>query len=172
MRVTADDVATVVTDWFATGGGYDTLGYTGGAKAQSGPPLSDGETAPPLPTAEHEAIRTFLAGLAMGGLLGRAVLPGNAEEQGHLARIAGVHLMESDRKLVDLKASLGAFEGQADRARSEVMAESEALEIARIELIGIDPYEAAVGLQSAETQLQTLYAVTARLSRLSLVGYL
>ncbi|NNE79808.1 MAG: hypothetical protein HKN18_05995 [Silicimonas sp.] len=170
--VSANDVVTVVSTWFAVGGGYDTLGYIGGAQATAGPRLSDGETAPPPITADHEAVRSYLAALAMGGLLGRDVLPGNTEEQGMLAREAGLHLIDADDQLVDLKASLGSIQGQVQRARSEVMAETEGLEIARTGLLGVDPYEAAVELQSAESQLQSLYTITARLSRLSLTGYL
>ena len=170
--VTAVDVATVVEDWFAVGGGYDTIGYIGGPASQSRLQLSEGEVAAPLPTAEDESIRDFLAGLAMGSLLAREVLPGEPSEQGALARIAGLRLFEADANVVDLQARIGAAEGQVNRARVEVLAESQALQLARTELIGVDPYETAVELQSAETQLQTLYSVTARLSRLSLTGYL
>ena len=170
--VTAADVATVVETWFAPGGGYDTIGYTGGAASQGRLQLSEGEVATPLPTAEDDAIRDYLSGLAMGSLLARNVLPSDPVEQGTLARLAGLRLFEADASIVDLQARIGAAEGQVNRARVEVMAESESLQIARSELIGVDPYETAVELQSAETQLQTLYSVTARLSRLSLTGYL
>lgn len=170
--VTAADVATVVETWFATGGGYDTVGYVGGAAIQSPLQLSESEVTSALPTAEDDAIRDFLSGLALGSLLARNVLPADPVEQGALARLAGLRLFEADARIVDLQARIGAAEGQVSRARAEVMAESEALQLARTELIGVDPYEAAVELQSAETQLQTLYSVTARLSRLSLTGYL
>ena len=170
--VTALDVSNVVNTWFAVGGGYDTVGYVGGTASQNRLQLSEGEVANPLPNAEEEALRNYLSGLAMGGLLARDVLPTDPVEQGALAQLAGLKLFEADAEIVDLQARIGAAEGQIDRARTEVLAESEALQLARTELIGIDPYEAAVELQSAETQLQTLYSVTARLSRLSLTGYL
>ena len=170
--ITAADVATVVETWFAPGGGYDTIGYIGGAASTGRLQLSEGEVATSLPNAEEDAIRDYLSGLAMGSLLARNVLPSDPVEQGALARLAGLRLFEADASIVDLQARIGASEGQVSRARAEVMAESEALQIARTELIGVDPYETAVELQSAETQLQTLYSVTARLSRLSLTGYL
>ncbi len=170
--VTAADVATVVETWFASGGGYDTVGYIGGVASQTRLQLSEGEVTTPLPTAEDDAIRNYLSGLAMGSLLARNVLSTDPVEQGALAQLAGLKLFEADANIVDLQARIGAAEGQVSRARAEVLAESEALQIARTELIGVDPYETAVELQSAETQLQTLYSVTARLSRLSLTGYL
>ena len=170
--VTADAVVQVVTDFFAAGGGYDSVGYLGGASAESGPQLSDGEVGVAPVTARDDGIRTYLAGFAMAGLLGRDVLSGNTQEQGRLARLSGEHLHSATTRLVDLQARIGASESQIDRARSEVMAESEGLRIARTELIGADPYETAINLQMAETQLQTLYTLTARLSRLSLTDYL
>ena len=170
--VTADDVAQVVDDWFAAGGGYDTVGYIGGAQATSGPRLSDGEVATSSITAEDDSIRGFLSGLAMSSLLARNVLPGDTVERGNLAHLSGLTLIEAGDGIVDLQAQIGASEGQLSRARAEVMAESEALDLARTELISVDPYETAVELQSAETQLQTLYSITARLSGLSLTRYL
>ncbi len=170
--ITAEDVATVVNDWFAVGGGYDTLGYVGGAAESSGPRISEGEISSSSPTADEDAFRSFLAALATGALIGRGVLSTETVEQGRLARIAGLSLFEADANLVNLQARIGSSEGQIDRARSEVLAESGALQLARTELIGVDPFETAVELQSAEIQLQTLYSITARLSRLSLTGYL
>lgn len=170
--VTASDVAAVVEGWFGTGGGFDTIGYVGGAPAGSGPQLSEGETAPASPTGDHDSLRSFLAGLATGALLGRNALTGDTVEQGRLARTSGEAIFRSDSELVNLMAEIGTSEGQLDRARSEVFAEAGSLEIARSELIGVDPYDAAVNLESAETQLQTLYTITARLSRLSLAEFL
>ncbi len=170
--VTATAVAQVVTDFFAVGGGYDTVGYLGGAVAASGPQLSDGEVAGALVTAQDEGVRDYLAGFAMAGLLGRGVLSGDTGEQGRLARLSGEHLHRATSGLVDLQARIGTAEGQIARAKAEVMAESEGLRIARTKLIGADPYETAVDLQMAETQLRTLYTITARLSRLSLTDYL
>lgn len=170
--ITADEVAQVVSDWFATGGGYDTVGYIGGPQDSSGPRLSDGEVATSLITADDDAIRGFLSGLAMSSLLARDVLSGDTVERGNLARLSGLNLIEAGDAIIDLQAEVGASEGQLGRARVEVMAESEALELARTNLISVDPYETAVELQSAEVQLQTLYSITARLSRLSLTGYL
>ena len=170
--VTADAVEAVVSDWFAIGGGYDTLGYIGGAAEQSGPRISEGETSSSSPTANEDAIRSYLSGLATGALLGRGVLAAEPEEQGRLARISGLRLFEAEADLLNLQARIGSSEAQIERARSEALAESESLQLARTELIGVDPYETAVELQSAETQLQTLYSITARLSSLSLTSYL
>jgi len=123
-------------------------------------------------TADAEEIRDFLGALALGGLLGRGIFLGDPAEQGALARLAGESLFDADSRLVDLQADIGSMEAQLERATVEVAAESDSLTIARSKLIEIDPYEAAIELQNAETQLQTIYTITARLSRLSLTQYL
>jgi flagellar hook-associated protein 3 FlgL len=38
--------------------------------------------------------------------------------------------------------------------------------------MAVDPFEAASELQTVQTQLETLYTITARSSRLSLVAFL
>ena len=67
---------------------------------------------------------------------------------------------------------MAAVEGQVAAAQSRNGSESSALQIARSEMVAVDAYDAATRLTDAETRLQTLYAVTARLSSLSLTDYL
>lgn len=169
---TAADVETVVMTWFAPGGGFDTVAYTGGAAATTGAQISESETLPPPINGEAAEIRDQLAALSMGALLGRNVLPGNLSEQGNLARATGEAVLAASEGLVALQSRLGIVEAQVERASVEVSTEADALQIARSELIEIDPFTAAIQLQSAETQLQAIYAITARLSRLSLVEYI
>ncbi len=168
----ASDVETVVSNWFAVGGGFEAIGYLGGQAATLGTQVSDIETLPASVTAEADEIRSFLAALSLGALLGRDLFAGNLEQQGALARLAGTQLFDADSKLVDLASSIGLVEAQLERASVEVASESDSLTVARSEMIEVDPFEAAVNLQNAETQLQTLYSITARLSRLSLTNYL
>ena len=71
-----------------------------------------------------------------------------------------------------LQAGLGDAEARLDTRVIRLTGERDALNLARQTLIAVDPYEAATQLEQAQTQLQTLYAVTARTARLSLTGYL
>lgn len=168
----AQDVVTVVNDWFAAGGAYETVGYIGGAASTTDVVLSDYEVSDPPVTAEDDAIRRQLASLALGALLGRDVLAGDLDAQGDLARLTGESLLASGEDLIALQAQLGGVEAQIERASVEISAEADALALAKAQLIEVDPYDAASELQTAESQLQMIYAITARLSRLSLVEYL
>jgi flagellar hook-associated protein 3 FlgL len=71
-----------------------------------------------------------------------------------------------------MRAGIGTLEARIETATARNSAETSALEMARNEIIAVDPYKAATDLSAAQTQLETLYTVTARLSRLSLAGYL
>lgn len=169
---TASDVDTIVSGWFDTGGGFETLGYQGGSQASYQIRLSDNESGTPLQTAQSYAIRDQLAGLAKAALIGRDILSGNLEERGNLARISGENLIASDDNLVRLQASIGTTEAQIQRATVEVESQSESLEITRASIVETDPYEVAIKLQNSEVQLQTIYTLTSRLSNLSLVNFI
>ena len=67
---------------------------------------------------------------------------------------------------------LGSTEANIINTGVQNDAEKSALETARLGLLSVDPYETAAKLQEAQTQLETLFSITARLSRLSLVNYL
>ena len=169
---TAAEVAVVVDDWFAVGGGFDTLGYLGGTAPGEGVPISQGATAEPLPTAADPPIRRMLSDFAMAALVGRGVLDGVPEEQARLARDSGLRLLSSDEGMVELQSEIGIQENRMSLAETETRMRQQALEIARSELVGVDPYDAATRLQAAEAKLESLYAMTARLSALSLTDYL
>ena len=46
------------------------------------------------------------------------------------------------------------------------------MSLERSDILAVDPYETATALTQAEASLQNLYALTVRLSRLSLTDYL
>jgi flagellar hook-associated protein 3 FlgL len=169
---TATDVAAAVDTWFAAGGGFDTLGYLGGTAPGEGVPVSQGAIAEPLPTAADPVIRRMLSDFAKAALIGRGVLDGAPEEQARLARDAGLRLLSSDEGMVELQSEIGIQENRMATAETETRTRQQALEIARSELVGADPYDAATRLQTAEARLESLYAMTARLSALSLTDYL
>lgn len=168
----AVDIEAVVDGWFATGGAFESIGYAGGPRSEVPVQLSDSEIAQSPVTAEDGAIRQYLASLALSALVGRTGGPIDPVEQELLIRRSGEKLLEANDLLVALQARIGTMEGLTERASVEVNSQVDALEIARAGLIETDPFEAATELQNAEAQLQTIYTLTSRLSRLSLVEYL
>lgn len=168
---TALDIETRVTAWFDGPAGYASLGYLGGDPLQ---PLAvaPGETADLGFTAANPGIRDTLKGLAMAALLDRGALAGNSQARADLARRAGENLANSQTSRADMAARLGTAEGQIAAATTRNSAEASALQIARNGITDVDPYETASKLEATRQQIETLYALTARISRLSLVDFL
>ena len=71
-----------------------------------------------------------------------------------------------------MQGRLGETQARIDETQIRLTGERDALNLARNNLIGADPYEAAGQLEVVQTRLETLYAVTARTSRLNLTEYL
>ena len=165
------DIETRVSAWFDGPTGYASLGYLGDDPLQ---PLAvaPGETADLGFTAADPGIRDTLKGFAMAALLDRGALAGNAQARADLARKAGESLVNSQTSRTDMAARLGTAEGQIAAATARNGAEMSALQIARSGITDVDPYETASKLEATRQQIETMYALTARLSRLSLVDFL
>lgn len=169
---TAQSVGAVVDAWFAPGGGYETVGYTGGARPADGVLIAEGAVAQPLQTAQAAEIREALSSLALAALIGRGVLDASPDEQATLARDSGLRLIQVDESIVRLQADLGTQQSRISFSEAENRARLESLEMHRAELVGVDPFDAATRVQETQAQLESLYAMTARISRLSLTEYL
>jgi flagellar hook-associated protein 3 FlgL len=169
--VSAADVESALDAWFASPTGFAAVGYLGG------PPLADlpiapGQSATVDVTAADPAIRDTLKAFGMAALLDRGLFSGAPQAQAALLRRAGESLAESQNSRALMAGRLGTTEGQIEQASVRNAAETTSLQIARAELLAVDPYEAASRLQEAQGQLESLYAITARLSRLNLVDFL
>ena len=169
--VTVADIETAVSAWFNAPTGFLATGYTGG------PPLAPlnvapGEEAKLDITATDPAIRATLKGLALAALLDRGVLAGQHAARQDLAKHAGLSLLDSQSERTYLAARLGTAQAQIDAAASRNAAETTSLQIARSEITAADPFETASKLQETQQQLEKIYAITARITRLSLMDYL
>lgn len=167
---TAGQVTAAVNGWFA-----DPLGF--GAFYQGGGPLSPvpiaaGEAADLTTTAMDPALRDTLAGFAMAALVDQGVLAGDATERGRLLQQAGQQLVSTEDARTTLAARIGTVEARIEAARTRNSAEESALGILRSGIGSVDPYEAGTRLEAIQSQLESLYLVTARVSRLNLAEYL
>lgn len=167
---TVEQVEMALEDWFASAGGFGTA-YRGGPPL-TGVAVAPGETARIEITAGDPAIRDTLKGLAMAALLDRGVLTSQPDARAQLVKRSGEVLAQAHTGRAEMAARLGTTQGQIEQAAQRNSAETSALSIARAEMLSIDQYEVASRLQQTETQLETLYALTSRLSRLNLVNFL
>jgi flagellar hook-associated protein 3 FlgL len=167
----AADVASMVTAWFDAPAGFTAIAYLGGAA--SGPlTIAAGERVDLNITAIDPAIKETLKGLAMAALLDRGILLGLPVARQELAKTAGLHLLQSNADRAHLTGRLGAAEAQIEQASARNGAEATALRIVRNNITTVDPYEAAARLQDMQAQLEKIYTLTARMTRLTLMDYL
>lgn len=170
---TAADVETVVNAWFDDpAGGFETVGYLGSNKDIAPIRIGMNESASLPLRADSGAIREVLKAYAMGALVAEGTLAGNDTERAALLNRSAHLMLAADRSLSETRASIGAIEARIELVQAHNAAETSALELAQSEILSVDPYETATNLTAVQSQLETLYTVTARLSRLSLAEYL
>lgn len=174
-QVTDIGVATVVAAWFDAplgGGGYLDVIYGGSTTPLAPFQIAPGDEATMNITAANPELRDMLEGLALSALVAEGVLTGDQAGRAALMKTSAEALFSASDEMADLRARLGAVEAHIATAATRNSAETAALEIARTKIIAADPYETASALEAIQTQIETLYTLTARLSRLSLADYL
>ena len=172
-ETTAAGVEGAVNTWFdAPGGGFETVGYLGSSTSLASFRLGIGQDADISVKASDSEIRDTLKGLALAALVSDGALAGDIPEQAILLESAGGNLLSVGDKQTKVRANLGSVEAYIENVSTQTSAEISSLEIVRTELLSVDPYDTASEIEAVQTQLETLYALTARMSRLSLVDFL
>ncbi|MCF3972618.1 hypothetical protein [Paracoccus salsus] len=172
---TAADVTQAVSDWFdaAPGmGGFLDVAYRGTIGQAQHVTIGEDQTLALVTTAATPALRDVLKGLATAALVDRNVLAGQHGQRRDLMQTGGRVLVDNAPELLSEMGRIGMGQQLIERARSESAATLSTMKIVRNELRAADPYETAGALKQVEAQLESLYAVTARLSSLKLVDYL
>ena len=165
----ATAIRQAVSDWFASPDGF-AAAYLGAASSPA-LPIADGQVAKLDVTAADPALRDTLKALTLGALLADPGFGATADRSA-LARHAGEALAGLATDRAALAGRLGATQDRLEQAAIRNQAEETALSIARNGLLTVDPYETATRLQETEARLETIYALTARLSRLSLLDHI
>lgn len=169
-----DAVITNVAAFFSAApgdGGFSDLIYQGSTDARSAA-IASGQSVSLGVNAADFTIRETLKGMVLLALASDPPHSDALSSQAALVEAAGHILLAADEDLSGLRGRVGAVETMIDHARTRNSAERATLELARNDLIGIDPYEAASAVTEAEARLEAIYSLTARLSRLSLAAYL
>lgn len=171
---TADDILAAVDAWFdVPGGGYATNGYLGSDTEIGTVRLSQTQSLSLSVTAMDPEIRAMLKAVAGAALAEDAtLLSGNEVERNALISSSAERVLNALPEMTSLSGKIGVAQNSIETIQAENAARRYVLELAEVEITSIDPYETATKLQAIETQLQTHYAITARLSSLSLADYL
>ncbi len=162
----------IVGDWFAPGGGFDTIGYLG-ADAENTPiDLGDGLSLQMGLTAAAPEIRGTLAALAKAALMDGGLTTITADTRRQVLSAAAIDTRSSSANLRDVIEQIGISQARVDEATTRQQTAKVAASMAKNLLIAVDPYETATALQDSIARVDQMFAITARLSRLSLSAYL
>ena len=123
-------------------------------------------------TADDPALRRALMGLAAAALVDDSALGFSDGQRKALAARAGEVVLSSQDALVGLGARLGVSEMRLETVQSRNQAELLSLELAQSDLVSSDPYTLATELEAVQTNLEMMYSITARLSRLNLTDFI
>lgn len=169
---TAAALEAALDTWFADPLGFDDFAYTGSTTALAPFQMSENTKVDVDIRADNPVLKDILKSLAMTALADSPATNLSVTEQGNAYRSAGEGLLTSERELIVVQASLGLAQEQIANWSVRNQTEMAGQEFAKGALLAKDPYEAASQLEAAQFQLESLYAVTVRLSQLSLVNFL
>ena len=171
-ETTLAGIQTRLDTWFAPGGGFDTVAYLGALTSLAPFVLGQGETVNLDLRADDDALRTLLKHTAMAALSADDTLAFPDDLRQDLVLTAGKGLSFDQSAVTAIRADLGYAQARIDESATRISAERTSFQTARTELLAIDPYETVTRLEDVQFQLEGLYTITARLSRLSLTDYL
>ena len=169
------DAATLrdtLDEFFKDGGDFDTEVYKGGTGEPSPYALGAGEAVTLRIRADDAALRDQLKQVAMLSLVDDPGLALSDGDRATLAQEAGTALLSGQDGLTRLQAQLGFAEERIAQAQSRIGTEITSLGIARNDLVSVDVAESATALEQVQSQLELLYTITARSSRLNLANFL
>lgn len=166
------EISSAIDTWFLTpGGGFEQSAYLGTAADENLLPM--GESAAlyaPNISALNPEIRKVLAQLSKVALLDKLNI-GDAEIS-IIIQEAGNNLLTAESSLQKLSAGMGQVEERVEQNRIRLGFNLASIDAALHQIIESDQFKIATELQNALTQIDTVYALTARSANLSLVGYL
>lgn len=169
----ANTVVAALDAWFDTpGGGFETLGYLGGATAISAIPIGEGEAIALDLRADHTALRDVLKAVTLAAVADDPALGLSQSDRVSLQSKSIETLLTAQTGVTDIQGTLGFAEARLEERAVQNSAQRSGLDYAKNALLGVDPYETATRLEAVQFQLESLYTVTARMSRLSLMDYL
>lgn len=153
-------------------GGFATMVYQGGTGGLTPRDLGAGESVALDIRADDPALRDVMKQTALIALVDDTSLGLSQQDRRELIGSAGEVLLNGQTGLTGLRANLGFAQERIAQAESRISAGLTSLNIARNDLVSVDIPSTAVQLEQVQSQLETLYTLTARSARLSLVNFL
>jgi len=166
------DMFTAAEAWFNSPTGYDLAFYQGGSTSLSDVRISGTEQVTFDIRATDPDLKKTLLFASVAAVADDPAFGLDEKQITEVYNRAGSSLLGASDSLTSLRANVGVVEAQIDRAATRNAAEMSAMEYEKSALLHVDPYEAATKLEEVQFQLQSIYSVTVRMSKLSLANFL
>lgn len=170
---TSTDVLTSIDTYFSDPSGFQATAFLGSATDASDVELDDGEIVSFAVRADAPEVRDVLSALAIAVIGAEGGFVGDSPE----ARLvllgeAGRRSISATDQIIMTRGEVGIVEERIDEASVRIEAEESLLQQARSSILARDPFEAAIELSAIETQIQTIFSITGRLSNLTLTNFI
>ncbi|MEL7256599.1 MAG: flagellin [Pseudomonadota bacterium] len=170
---TAAGILAAADTYFDTpGGGFETDVYLGAMENMSSISLGSGDSVALDMRADDPVFKTNLKTVALASLLEDLSGTLAPTEQRQLAENLAELAFSNQSQITGLRAELGYAEQRIDAAATRTATETQAVDLGRDALLNVDPFQTATDLEALQNQLETLYTITSRSFRLSLVNFL
>lgn len=169
---TVDDVRNAAQAWFDDPAGFAASAYLGGDQDLAASAISETETVDLSLRADDPEIRAILKEVALAALADDPGLALDNSARLGLLQASGQGLVSANDTLTGVRADLGFAEARIEDTTARNASARTSMEYARDTLLQADPFETATRLDDVQFQLESLYSVTVRMSRLSLVSFL
>lgn len=169
---TPEDLLSATEAWFDDPAGFSATLYQGADEGLSPFALDETDRVSFDIRATDPKLREVLRLASVAALADDPAFGFDIPAQSELFNQTGQALLAGQDDIISLRASVGFVEERVEKAVARNAAEITSLEFAKTALLEADPYETATRLENAQFQLQSLYAVTVRMSQLSLLNYL
>ncbi|WP_338549661.1 flagellin [Roseovarius phycicola] len=171
--LSAADVLSAADTYFETlGGGFETDVYLGATENLSPISLGSGDFVALDTRADDPVFRANLKAVALSAMLDDLSGSLSPSEQQKLTKDLAELALSNQSQITGLRATLGYAEQRIEAAVTRTAVETQAVELGRDALLGVDPFQTATDLEAVQNQLETLYTITSRSFRLSLVNFL
>ncbi len=172
----APDVATALADidfyFNDPTGGFETTIYTGSLIDAPDIRLSETEVISVPIRADDQALRETLRNLSVFAAVANGGFAGSPTQQEAMLLDAATRNLSASDDVIKLRESTGFNQERLEEATARNDAERSGLMISRVDIANVDQYEMATMFQELQGQLEKMYAITARLSGLTLTNFL
>ncbi len=167
------DIETALDTYFNDpAGGFATKIYLGGTEAASPLRLANDDKINVDIRGDNQTLKDLLRGLATIATADSSGFAIDSVEFSQVFSAGSSFTGNAATNLIVMEGQLGIHTQAINQANARNADEKLALQTAYQSLVGRDEYEAAAELKLLETQLQSSYVITSRMSDLSLTNYL